>query len=299
MTGGSGFVGRALVPILVRAGHEVHLFGRRTTPDADVTAHGVDLLRDDPGPLLLAVQPDALVHLAWEATPGSFWQAPENLDWVATSVRLARSFALAGGRRIVVAGTCAEYDWSFLRLEEERTPLRPHTLYGVAKASLLRLLRAAAPGLGLSLAWGRIFFPYGPFERPGRLLSSLIDGLAAGQRVAVTDGRQQRDFLHVEDVARAFALLLESNLQGPINIASGVARPVRTLILEVARRMGREDLVDLGARSTQPGEPHVMIADARRIRAIGFEPVWSLEAGLADAVARRTGNQVAGGEALG
>jgi nucleoside-diphosphate-sugar epimerase len=287
VTGASGFVGSALVPCLVRAGHDVHCVERTPRTRKDVRVHCLDLLRGDPQTLLASLRPEGLVHLAWEATPGRFWSAAENLDWVAASLRLVRAFAAAGGQRLVVAGTCAEYDWRFFRLEEARTPLRPHSLYGTAKLALFNTLLASVAGLGLSLAWGRIFFPYGPFERPGRLFSSLVDGLLAGERVAVTDGWQQRDFLHVDDVALGFAQVLESDLEGPVNIASGVAVPVREFILTTARLLEREDLVDLGARAAQPGEPRFMVADTTRIRSIGFQPSWSLETGLADAVLRR------------
>ncbi len=287
LTGGSGFIGRELVPVLVAAGHEVHLLGRSGTAAAGTVAHDLDLLRDDPAPLFADLRPEALVHLAWIATPGLFWQAPENLDWMAASLRLARAFAAGGGRRLVVAGTCAEYDWHFHCLHEVRTPLRPHTLYGTAKAALFQTLSAAAPVLGLSLAWGRIFFPYGPQEAPGRLLSGLIDGIAAGRRVPCSAGLQQRDFLHVEDVAAAFALLADSSFEGPVNIASGQLVAVRDVIGLAARLAGRPDLVDLGARPTQPGEPHIMAADVARLRQLGFRPQFDLETGLADTVSRR------------
>jgi nucleoside-diphosphate-sugar epimerase len=234
VTGGSGFVGRELVPLLVAAGHQVHLLGRLDTAPSGATSHRLDILNDDPAPLLAELQPEALVHLAWIATPGVFWNAPENLDWMAASLRLARAFAASGGRRLVAAGTCAEYDWHFHRLQEANTPLRPHSLYGTAKASLFQTLEAAAPRLELSFAWGRIFFPYGPQEAPGRLLSGLIDGLAAGQRVACSTGLQQRDFLHVADVAAAFSLLVESSFEGPVNIANGRLVAVRDVITMAA-----------------------------------------------------------------
>jgi nucleoside-diphosphate-sugar epimerase len=287
LTGGSGFIGRELMLLLAAAGHEVHLLGRSGTAPVGTVAHRLDLLHEDPAPVLADLRPDTLVHLAWIATPGLFWNAPENLDWMAASLRLARAFAAAGGTRLVVAGTCAEYDWSYHRLEEARTPLKPHTLYGTAKARLFQTLGAAASTLGLSLAWGRIFFPYGPHEAPNRLLSGLIDGLAAGHRVSCSAGLQRRDFLHVSDVAAGFALLAESRVEGAVNIASGRLTAVRDVIAETARLVGRPDLVDFGARPTQTGEPHIMAADVTRIRQIGFAPRFDLGSGLVDTVSRR------------
>ena len=288
MTGASGFIGRAALAPLLAAGHEVHLLSRDGAPVPGCHVHAIDLLATDPAPRLAGIAPSHLLHLAWYAEPGKFWHAPENLDWVAASLRLVRAFAAAGGHRATLAGTCAEYDWSYPRLDEALTPLAPVTLYGEAKAGLFAMLDKAAPRLGLSLAWGRIFFPYGPDERAGRLLADVVDAVRAGRRVATSDGGQRRDFMHVEDVASALVALLLSPVTGAVNIASGEARPLRDIIGHAAHLAGGPDLIDWGARPRQSGEPEVMEAATARLREeLGFCPRWPLEAGLADMVARR------------
>ncbi len=286
LTGGSGFVGRAALAPLAAAGFEMHCLGRTAVPG--VTSHAIDLLGGDPAPVLAAIAPTHLLHLAWYAEPGKFWHAPENLDWVAASLRLARAFAATGGGRMVGAGSCAEYDWSHALLDEATTPLRPGTLYGTAKASLNAILHSAAPRLGLSLGWGRIFFPYGPGERSGRLLPDVIDAALAGRRVACSDGTQTRDFMHVADVAGALVALLASDVTGPVNIATGTALPLREIVGAAAALTGGTALVDWGARPRQPGEPDVMAAATRRLHTeVGFTPRWSLADGLADMVRDR------------
>lgn len=275
ITGASGFIGRETLWPLRAAGFEVVTLGR-------------DLLRDDPASRLAGLRCTHLLHLAWVATPGKFWTAPENLDWVAASLRLVRAFAAAGGKRAVVAGSCAEYDWGHALLDERRTPLRPGTLYGTAKAGLFELLTAAAPGLGVSLGWGRVFFPYGPREAPGKLIGGVIDAVAAGARVAVSTGTQSRDFMHVADAAAALVALLDSPVEGAVNIASGIATPVREVVAAVAARAGDASLIDWGARPRQPGEPEMMAASVARLRReVGFAPRWRLTGGLAHTVARR------------
>jgi nucleoside-diphosphate-sugar epimerase len=284
VTGASGFVGRAAIAPLFAAGFDVHAIAR--APIAGAAVHAIDLLTADPAPLLAAIAPTHLLHLAWYAEPGKFWQAPQNLDWLAASLRLARAFADAGGQRLVTAGSCAEYDWAFPRLDEATTPVEPATLYGTAKAALFRVLTAAA--LPPSYAHGRIFFPYGRGERSGRLLPDVIDAVLAGRRVATSDGHQTRDFIHVEDAAAAMVALLDSLATGAVNIASGTARPLRDIIGMASALAGDPGLVDWGARPRQPSEPAVMEAATTRLHTeIGFTPRWSLEAGLADMVAQR------------
>ena len=292
VTGGGGFIGREAVKMLQAQGAQVHLIGRAPVSDG-VTPHVIDLLADDPAPLLAAIAPTHLLHLAWYAEPGKFWHAPENLDWVAASLRLAKGFAAAGGRRAVFAGSCTEYDWHHETLDEVTTPTNAATLYGTAKAALFSVLAKAAPVLGVSIGWGRIFFLYGPDENAGRLLPDIVDKVAAGQRVATSDGTQQRDFMHVEDVAAALVALLASDVSGAVNIATGVLTPVRDLVAQAAAAAGDVGLVDFGARPRQAHEPEVMRAAVGRLRdEVGFVPKWRLNDGIADAVTRRLANRV-------
>ena len=273
---------------MLARGFDVHVVGRSAAPVAGCSVHAIDLIDTDPARLLAEIAPTHLLHLAWYAEPGKFWNAPENLDWLAASLRLVSGFAAAGGTRITAAGSCAEYDWHHPLLDETTTPLDPATLYGTAKAALFRTLMAAAPVLGVSIGWGRIFFPYGPGEASRRLLPDVIDAVAAGRRVSTSDGTQARDFMHVEDVAAAMAALLDCGVTGAVNIASGDCRPLRKIVGMAATLAGDAALIDWGTRPRQPGEPDVMAAATQRLNVeVGFQPRWSLADGLADMVANR------------
>src|SRR5437763_607652 len=151
-----------------------------------------------------------------------------------------RRSASTGPTRAVLAGTCAEYDWSYGFCSEGVTPLAPQTLYGTAKHALRQVAEAFASQAGLSLAWGRIFFVYGPREDERRLVASVARALLAGEEAPTSEGSQLRDFLHVDDVAGAFAALLDAEgVTGAVNIGSGVPVSVRAVVEEVARAAGR------------------------------------------------------------
>ena len=155
------------------AGHEVHAVTTKERPPGGdrLSWHRADLLAS--ADIVTEVAPEVLVHLAWYVEPGRYWTAPENIRWLEASLALLRAFAGAGGRRAVVAGTSAEYDWHAVggRCHEQRTPLRPATLYGAAKHALHTAAAPYAEQAGFELAWGRIFFVYGPGE-PRRAVSS-------------------------------------------------------------------------------------------------------------------------------
>src|SRR5712671_2660263 len=178
VTGASGFIGRHCLPLLVSGGYEVHALSRRlhtNTALQNVSWHEADLLR--PGgaaDLIGQVRPDSILHLAWYAVPGKFWEARENVDWVRASLELLCAFADSGGKRIVAAGSCAEYDSAAGECLENLTPLLPRTLYGTSKFAFERLLLSSGEQTGLSSASGRIFFLYGPNEHPSRLVAYAI-----------------------------------------------------------------------------------------------------------------------------
>jgi nucleoside-diphosphate-sugar epimerase len=295
VTGGTGFIGRETLPFLLEHGFEVHLVTQAASNKRDETSdagravyHQCDLVNENCESLLAKVRPTHLLHFAWYAKHGAFWWAPENLDWIAASLRLTRAFSASGGVRAVFAGSCAEYDWAFHTLDEVHTPLRPRTLYGVGKSSLYLTLNSAAKGLGISIGWGRIFFPYGPHDQPGKLISTVIDKLSRGESVACSEGSQARAFIYVEDAARAFVELLDSDVIGAVNIATDRVYTVRDVVARVARLCADEKLVQFGAATLQTGEPPFMAASVRRLfDEVGFSPRFDLDQGLKRTVGMR------------
>jgi nucleoside-diphosphate-sugar epimerase len=235
--------------------------------------------------LLAEVRPTHLLHLAWYAEPGRYWTAPENFQWVRASLAILHAFAAQDGHRVVMAGTCAEYDWRYGWCSEEVTPLAPTTVYGTCKNSLQAMLAAYSRQYGLSSAWGRIFFLYGPHEHPSRLVSSVIRSLLQGENALCSSGEQLRDFMHVADVASAFVALLNSEMQGPINIASGEAMAIKDVAERISLKLGHPELLRLGARPTSHQEPPLLLGDVRRLNGeLGWAPTFSLDSGLDETI---------------
>jgi nucleoside-diphosphate-sugar epimerase len=295
LTGATGFLGSRVIEPLLQAGYDVHAVARRPGTRGDVAWHAVDLLDDDAtAALVRAVEAQNMLHLAWYAEHGRFWESPENLSWAATSLRLLRAFSEAGGGRAVIAGTCAEYDWSSageccLELPRDgiaATPEGPATLYGAAKRATLLAASAYAETVGLSLAWGRVFLLYGPGEDAGRLVPAVARALLAGEEAATGDATRIRDFMHVDDVARGFVALLGSAVEGPVNIASGEGVALGRVLDLIAEAAGRPDLLRPGALPPRAGEPERLVADVQRLRSeVGFIPSIALEQGIAETVA--------------
>lgn len=288
MTGASGFVGRRTVPLLLAAGHEVVSISRAPSdhPAHTRLTHVVaDLLEHGATRRLIADhRPTHLLHFAWYVEPGKFWSALENIDWAAASLTLLRAFLEGGGQGAVLAGTCAEYDWSLGGgTLLETSPVAPATFYGQIKDALRRAAVAMGDRYGAPVGWGRLFWLYGPGEARGRLVSDVAYALAHGKAVETGEGLQKRDFIHVNDAATAFVAALEAGLSGPFNVGSGDAVPVRDLVRILGDVSGRPDLIRWGARPAPVNEPAMLEADITRLRLeSGFTPAIGLAEGLSE-----------------
>lgn len=286
LTGASGFIGARVAHLLKTRGERVIAIGRSGA--TGLPFRTINLLTEDPRPLLAVLAPTRLVHLAWNADRSTIWNGTENLAWVAATLRLVLAFREAGGQRAVLAGSSAEYDWSHEHLEEGTTPLAPHTGYGTAKRALHDLLFGTPALAPMSIGWARIFFPFGPGDKTDRLLSQVIDGVVAGRPVALSAGEQIRPFIHVDDVAAALVALLDSPVEGAVNVALNETVSVRDLALMAAGEVGDTGLLRFGGRSFQPGEPKVMQAAVSRLSdEVGFRPRYTIRTGVTATVADR------------
>jgi nucleoside-diphosphate-sugar epimerase len=170
-------------------------------------------------------------------------------------------------------------------LTENVTPEEPASLYGTCKNALRQMVESYSVQSGLSTAWGRIFFLYGPHEYPNRLVASVINSVLRGEEALCSHGRQIRDFMHVQDVADAFVALLESEITGTVNIATGHPVSIGDIAYKIAGQVGREDLVKLGAYSAPADEPPVILGDVRKLNnEVGWKPSISIDDGLSSSI---------------
>ena len=229
--------------------------------------------------------PSHLLHLAWYVEPGKWIDSPQNFRWVQASLDLLLAFLDCGGQRVAMAGSCAEYDWRYSFCKEELTPLNPNTVYGTCKHSLQQMFDAIITNMGISGVWGRIFFLYGPYEHPVRLVSSVVRSILMDRPAGCSHGNQLRDFLYVKDVADAFVALLDSQITGAVNIASGQPLPLKLIIYKIAEKLNRPDLVRLGAVKTPADEPDLLVGDTTRLlKETGWQPKYSLDQGLEETI---------------
>lgn len=288
LTGASGFVGSHMARHLVQEGHEVYALVRDRSDmsrlhDVQESLHLVwgDLLDGEAVAQAIALaRPEACLHVAWYAEPGVYLRSPLNIQYIGASLALATKLAEAGCRRMVVAGTCAEYDASYGYLSET-TPTGPVTLYAASKVALQTVLAKLAEQIELSVAWARIFYIYGPRENPKRFVPDIITTMLRGEPTRTTLGEQVRDYVHVEDVASGLWALAQSDLDGVVNLGTGVPVTNRQIVEQVGRILNRPDLVKLGDMPYRAGDPMFICADNHLIRErTGWRPKYDIGSGL-------------------
>lgn len=288
VTGASGFVGYQCLLPLVGRGYEVHAVARsrhRESPDG-VIWHEADLLDSAQVHVLVAeIRPTHLIHSAWYLEPGAFYRSPKNFDWVHASVNLLQTFSEFEGRRCVMVGTGYEYDLGYGYCVEGLTPCNPTTTYGQCKDVMRRLLESYSDTVKISTAWARIFFLYGPREYPSRLVASIVNALLRGEPAACSSGEQIRDYLHVQDAAEALVNILDSDVEGPINVGTGRPITIREIVDEIAKIIGRPELIRPGEIPDDPTSPPLIVADVTRLtQEVGWRPRLSLNEGLQNTV---------------
>lgn len=293
VTGGNGFLGRALVARLRASGCAATALVRRPERSDDAVDQIVADLRQPAsvGAALAGRRFDVVFHLAAagvaprDREPGPMFAA----NAVGTGT-LVQACADAHVPAIVYAGSCSEYapTRSTEPLAEE-APLTTSHLYGASKAAGGLWGSALARSFGVNFCWLRFFGIFGPGEAPDRLVPYLATRLRQGESVDLTPGEQVRDLMYVDDAVTA--LLLAADLaargeSGPFNVCTGVGTRVRDVACSVADALHRpRELLHFGARPYRGDEPMHLVGDPGRFqRATGFAPKIELERGIALAV---------------
>jgi len=287
ITGASDFIGSHILTMLGKTEEwaEIHALSRAPEPqqplNPNVIWHQADLLADTtPTELIRQMKPSHVIHAAWVTQPGAFWEHTENSAWLAASLKLADAFALFGGERFITLGSVAEYDWSQGRMVEGITPETPSTLYGQTKLAFHQALTAHHQKGHFSSATCRVFYTYGPFENQQRLIPMSCRSLITELSEGFGSGSLWRDYVHVSDLVRGIDMVLRSDVEGPVNIASGAPTRISYLLDELEKLSQRPGFLRRGQRPDPDNEVLALFADISKIGRLGWRPQISLEEGL-------------------
>ncbi len=296
VTGGAGYVGCVLVPMLLEAGYGVTVL--------DFYLYGEDVLEDcrrhggfrevrgdirDAGAIASALRDcDAVVHLACISNDPSFELNPElgrsiNLDAFVPLVRAARR---AGVKRFIYASSSSVYGIKDGVQVTEELPLEPLTDYSRYKAECEALLqKERSPGFVTVIVRPATVCGYSRRQRLDVVVNILTNfGYNRGE-ITVYGGNQLRPNIHIEDMARVYIALLaaeDEQVDGKVFNAGYENRTVMELARMVQRQVGAH--VRLRIQPTNDPRSYHVCADKIK-RELGFETTHSIEQAVEDLVA--------------
>lgn len=286
VTGGSGFIGRAVVEGFRRRGMAVTVADREP-PVAEI--EGVTYLKgdlNDPGMREAAVAPGTagIVHLAARTSVLQSVEHPAETyaDNVAVTQELLELARARGVGRFLMASTNAVVGDVGTDTITADLPLRPLTPYGATKAACEMLLSGYAGAYGMTTCALRFTNVYGPgMSHKDSFVPRMMRATLSGEGVRVYgDGEQRRDLVHVDDVVAGTLSAWDSDYIGRAIIGSGHSVSVLEMIETVRRVTGRP----LPAEHVPaPGGemPAVVVDVSRSAETIGYRPAISLADGLA------------------
>lgn len=234
VTGASGFLGSHLCDALLNSGHKVaglyrsSLVNHSKYPQSFI---GIKYTMGEKIPKsLIEFSPEVLVHLAWDGIPD--FSRAKCINNVESQISFFEKLGVFKDlKKIIGAGSCLEYEKKY-GLCDERELIRPQNFFSWAKKTILDYLSIYCFEKSIDFLWLRIFYVYGPGQRPESLLPTLIRNIKLGSSSEIRNPTFANDFIYVGDVIRAFVMAVEGNAQSGIyNIGSGFA----TKVLDIVR----------------------------------------------------------------
>jgi UDP-glucose 4-epimerase len=295
VTGASGFIGSHLCDRLVVDGARVVAINKQvsrvTPPRLAHLAGRIDIVEanlQDAGALRIIAErttPRFVFHLgAYTHVGKSFDHVDESLQTnIAGTVNLLQAMRGIDYETFVYAGTSEIYGGNEVPFREDQ-PVSPLSPYSVAKYAGERYCRMFHDAYGWPIVMLRPFNAFGPRQSPDRIIPEVIVSGLSGVDIAMTDGKQTREFNYVSDIVDGF---VRAAVCGPeahgqvINIGCGEEHSMRDIAQRTIHLMGDPITPRFGTLPPRPTEIWRMFCDNSKARALlGWKPQVTLEEGL-------------------
>ena len=294
VTGACGFIGSHLTRLLLSEGANVHaltsevssVFPRRLLDlRGSITVHEGNLMdRSAMDAVVRAARPKYIFHLGAYTHVGKSWQRVDECIQanIQGTVNLLQSLAETGYERFVNTGTSEIYGDIEVPFREDAI-VNPISPYSVSKYAAERFCRLFQRAYGWPIVLLRPFNAFGPAQSPDRVIPEIIVRALRREELAMTQGRQTREFNYVEDLAHGFLLAATTpGVEGEIfNIGGGEEISMRDVATTILELMGNPIEPKFGALPERPTEIMRMYCDSSKARErLGWAPKHGLRAGL-------------------
>jgi dTDP-glucose 4,6-dehydratase len=293
VTGGAGFIGSHFAKRLVAAGESVVVLDKLTYSGnpANLEGAGLEFVQGDicdPADVAAAADGcDAIVNFAAEThVDRSILEAGDFIRTDVFGTHVLLEWARAHGKRLVQVSTDEVYgDIPEGARSTEDDPLRPSSPYSASKAGGDLQVLAYVRTYGVDACITRGANTYGPNQYPEKLVPLFVTNALDGQPLPLYgDGRQRREWLHVDDHCAAIELVLREGRPGEVYNAGGQEREnieVTRTILDLTG--ASPDLVQ--PVTDRPGHDRRYALDSSKLMGLGWRPRRAFAEGMAETVA--------------
>jgi UDP-glucose 4-epimerase len=290
VTGGAGFIGSHVVDELINEGHQVTVYDNLQTGYEEYINKKADFIKADLEDINRIKKElsgfDATIHLASECIIKDSIDDPEthlkrNIN---NAINLLEAMRVNNVKKIVFSSSAAVYGETGDNPVDEEFPKRPMQPYGASKLTIEYILSGYYHSFGINSTSLRYFNVYGPRDDQipvSRAVPKWFKAVLNNKEIELNwAGKQLRDYIFVEDVARAHIIALK-NCDGckAYNIGSNTGTTMIQVLEAIFNATGKRiHIIDAGPR---PGDPNKLVANTTKIkRELGWEPRFSLEQGM-------------------
>ncbi|MFT8872055.1 MAG: NAD-dependent epimerase/dehydratase family protein [Sporolactobacillus sp.] len=291
VTGGAGFIGSHVVTELLREGFEVTVIDNFSTGSRQMIAHLPIALYvcnvSDPAVtrIIQSLHPDYIVHLAAQISVARSVEDPltDEETNIHGSLNILKAAQLSGVKKLVFASSAAVYGSPVAEIIDTSHPTVPESPYGLAKLTVEHYLHMFERYYHLPYAILRFSNVYGPGQDAhgeGGVVSIFSDRIARGlTSVIYGDGEQTRDFIYVDDVARAIIASLSVRESMCLNVSSGTSITINQLFRQMKKVAHSQ--CQAVYRPARAGDiRRSKLANAQTKKLLEWKPIVPLERGL-------------------
>ncbi|MDP3396795.1 MAG: NAD-dependent epimerase/dehydratase family protein [Methanoregula sp.] len=299
VTGATGFIGRHLVSRLLSEGYLVGALVRPApAPQKTGRAEGVSYLPgdirnyDELRTAFSAFQPDAVIHLVtYYAVMHQADEIGVMLDTnVKGTINLLEAAKESGCVRLFInTSSCAVYEEKPQRIREDDT-IRPQNLYAMTKLQAEEACSYYADAFKLPCVTLRLFPPYGPGDHERRLIPYVIGSILKQTPPNLTTGKQEWDFVYVDDIVEAYLAVLKSypfmDKHAFFNIGTGEAISIRSVVEKIRGDLSSDMDLPWGSVAHRSNEVWHNSADITKAQTVlHWSPNTGIDEGIKKTVA--------------